>query len=102
VPPVVKGPERLPAEPQVVLEFGALRVAARHAGSRLVLQPLDDPRAPDVVVIWSAGAREDGVLLGALAGTQPREFVLPGPRGVLFLDSLGHDELLGSAELPWD
>ncbi len=99
--PLVPGPALLSGESST-LDFGGLPVRATRDGSQLLLQPERDPAAPDVVVIWSAAGLQDGVVIGTLAGRQPRQVALPGPRGRLFLYSLGHDELLGSAELPWD
>ncbi len=71
----------------------------------LELTPKRDPQLPDLLVYW-ANSEETGqlptpcVLLGALAGTQMRRFVLPAEvlGGRLYFYSLAHQELIASQE----
>jgi hypothetical protein len=74
---------------------------------RLVLQPREDLRRPDLRVFWVAAGAEgpdDGLLLGRLAGV--RETVLslpPGLRdrdGEILIYSLAHEEVVDRARLP--
>jgi hypothetical protein len=77
--------------------------------SVLELQPTTPLARPDVLVYWGAeapaggGISADAFLLGAL-GDHRRAFTLPDAStntpGHLFLLSLGHGEILDTAELP--
>lgn len=80
-----------------------------EAGPVVELMPRDDLRRPSVLVYWAgAGAPEalppGAHLVGRLAGGEARRFALPpaarSVAGRLYLYSLGHHELLGSAALP--
>jgi hypothetical protein len=79
---------------------------ATRAAVRLTVEGAGD--APDLLVYWSANPAaagvSEGVLLGAVAGGAPAWFPLPGAAlhsgGRLTLYSLGHDEVIATAELP--
>ena len=74
------------------------------------LTPVTAIARPEVLVYWTpSAATGDGLpdgayLLGHLAGRRPRALALPpavlGRAGHLTLYSLGHQEILGTAELP--
>ncbi|MCB9898226.1 MAG: hypothetical protein H6825_09505 [Planctomycetes bacterium] len=115
VPPALRGdvrPER-PADLRTTLDFATLPVSAElwfGADATLRLRPGDDPRRPDVLVLWTPGdgagdaLPSDALLLGSLDGTAPRAFRLPAPAarggGTLLLDALAHGELFDRAPLP--
>lgn len=101
--------------PLALTWLGGPDVAARlFRGGVIELRAREDLRRPDVLVYWSpvAAAALGGipgdpsrrVLLGTLAGTQPRGYPLPPDAfehdGVLSLFSLAHGEELGRAALP--
>jgi hypothetical protein len=78
-------------------------------GMLVEVAPLRDPMLPDVLVYWAErGTPErlpDGAhLLGRLAGAASRHFAVPAAAtaepGWLYLYSLGHARLVGSAALP--
>jgi hypothetical protein len=75
-------------------------------GLVLELEPRRDLQRPDVLVYWAAGGPpdrlpDDAHLLGTLAGTQRRQFVLPGNGAArLYLYSLGHQEIVTTGVLP--
>ncbi len=85
---------------------------AHDAADRLVLvlQPREEPEAPDLLVYWAPGEEgggalpDDAVWLGALAGRGARSFVLPpaarGAPGRILLYSLAHAALVDEAALP--
>ena len=83
----------------------SLRTWNENGLRTLEIRPQRDLEQPDVLVYWAdstktSGLPEPSVLLGALAGTQPRRFTLPREvhGGRLYLYSLGHQELIGSLE----
>lgn len=95
--------------------FGSPRLAASlvrddHGALALVLQPLEEPRAPDLLVYWAGGAEPSGTLpadavwLGVLAGTGARAFPLPEAAskaaGRIVLYSLAHATLVDEVALP--
>jgi hypothetical protein len=91
--------------------FGALPIQMRLLRSSerwlIELEPRQDPLQPDVLVYWgpefpraSDGLPRAAHFLGRLAGTQVRRFALPSganPDGMLFLYSLGHQQVLDRA-----
>ena len=75
----------------------------------LELEPRAPLARPEVLVYWSKSPAtdrlpEDAWLIGGLAGDRVRAFELPleamGLAGYLVLYSLGHQEVVASAELP--
>jgi hypothetical protein len=95
-------------------DFGALRVTmarvrAADGSDALELRPAAAVDVPDVLAYWSAdttGATRlpvGAILLGALGGAHARRFALPAAAasapGRLYLYSLAHGELVGSAAL---
>jgi hypothetical protein len=84
----------------------------------VILHPVRDLKAPDVLVYWARlPARrgdnlqvervpEGATLVGSLAGTQPRRYVLPAAasehNGRLILYSLAHQRVIGVAVLGAD
>lgn len=111
-----------PAFPRVLLEKDSLwaghdlltRVCAdQMPPQRLVveLQPRHTFSKPDILVYWHEPAAvsgnqlpENAYLLGALAGTQLRRFVLPEAarlvEGKLVLYSLAHHQIVATTMLP--
>ena len=84
------------------------RLVSTSDGARAIeLTPRVDLQRPDTLLYWQpAGATElsDGsLLLGSVAGTQRRRFALPARAGdepgTLVLYSLGHSEVVATAEL---
>lgn len=85
------------------------RDAVADAAWWVELSPREPLAKPEVLVYWSAAPSgggqlpADAYLLGALAGTRARAYALPvealGRPGRLWLYSLGHQEVVGSAEL---
>jgi hypothetical protein len=82
---------------------------AEGGGPVLELVPARDLLRPSLLVYWAATGAADALppgahLVGRLAGVEARRFALPaaalGTPGRLYLYSLGHHELLGSAALP--
>lgn len=104
-----------PSEPparEVQLKTGLVELRLRlwnalADGTRVLeLTPVHDLELPDVLVYWAESDATDelpknGVLLGSLAGTQARRFVLTKlvHGGRLYLYSLAHQELVTSVEL---
>jgi len=85
------------------------RVRATATGLQLELEPREAPRLPSVLVYWTAAASPPSIadlasarLLGPLDDTRTQVFPLPDSArgGYLVLYSLGHQELVASAELP--
>lgn len=77
----------------------------------LELQPLEELKAPEVLIYWSpqnAGAPEvllhEAYLLGTLAGKQKRTWLLPEAAlradGTLIMYSLGYQKILATTALP--
>ncbi len=95
----------------VIVSVGPLQLrlrmwdAASGVHRILELTPERDPQLPDLLVYW-ANSEEASllptpcVLLGSLAGTQMRRFVLPAEvrAGRLYFYCLGHQELIASQE----
>lgn len=75
------------------------------------LHPQDYLKIPDLLVYWHPQPSiqtdklpDDAYLLGALAGTQKRRFILPEPAmtqdGSLILYSLAHQKIIAATTLP--
>ncbi len=84
------------------------RVRRGDGGWQVELEPAAVIVRPEVLVYWSASAAGESLpaeafLLGSLAGVRARVFDLPtaalGRDGWLVLYSLGHQEVVGAAEL---
>jgi hypothetical protein len=102
-------------EPRAVEPLLAAGIPVRIAGPRmlapdeeplLVLTPTEPLEAPDVLVYWSPAGEADRLppaarFLGRLGGVESRAFALPSSAagGRVYLYSLGHGALLGSAAL---
>lgn len=104
---------------ELIHDYGALfagqAVATRLRGAGpdrwIELEPRGPIARPEVLVYWTpetAGPADrlpqDAFLLGALAGLRPRTFAVPagalGRDGRLVLYSLGHQEVVATAQLP--
>jgi len=72
---------------------------------QVVLEPLDDFPAPDLLVYWSrdlSGSDQlpiEAVLLGAFEDGKPLQLQESNPRGFLILYSLAHQSIVDSASL---
>lgn len=117
--PALHGLRRFAVPPGATLEEGGwspvdgldlgIQLSSEDDGQVVDLYPGPETLAPDVLVYHSASAAgaggdlpEDALLLGSLAGLEPRRFSLPSDRsaGHVILYSLGHARLMGSAPLP--
>ena len=104
-------PERAP-DATFAPSFAHLAVEAEAwfgEQATLRLRPVQDPRRPDVLVLWTDGdgagdaLPADALLLGALDGTSARTFRLPARAarggGTLLLYGLAHQDLFDRAPL---
>jgi hypothetical protein len=106
--PPADGPDWLALEPAL-----PARIRYRRDATRFFLDwfPAKDLQRPDALLYWSrlvpvgvSTLPADAVLLGAVAGSQPRSFGVSEDvattSGFLLLYSLGHGENLGHAPIP--
>jgi len=85
-------------------------ISIGSGGRSLDLQPSRDLQEPDLLVYWSPGhpfeeIPEEAVLLGVLAGSEPRRFVLPKASGgvddaSVLVYSLVRAEVIASLAVP--
>ncbi|HZS05070.1 MAG TPA: hypothetical protein VFD58_09570 [Blastocatellia bacterium] len=88
----------------------AMYLGSNHSNKEfLELVPSRDPAEPDLLVYWSESEPsserlpEAAVLLGAMAGSQPKSFPLPeqasANKGRIILYSLAHQKVITTADL---
>lgn len=80
------------------------RLASDGRRAVLELRPLEDWELPDLLVYWTEVETDapgpSSVLIGKLAGTQRRRFVLPSTSpGWITIFSLGHEETVFRARV---
>jgi hypothetical protein len=82
-----------------------LRDTSDPTSVQVVLEPLDDISAPDLLVYWSAELSDvnqlpsQAVLLGAFENGQLLHFRKSNPKGFLILYSLAHQSVVDTVSL---